>query len=93
MLCNIPDVSLIQVTNTIDVEVNLGGMVLKMMSDGFESSYKFTRAHKLAAGATFSVYSADSGVVHSVGRSCCCCLPCNHCSNWTWIVRRNFGLW
>lgn len=56
----------VKVTNTIDVEVNLGGMVLKMMSDGFESSYKFTRAHKLAAGATFSVYSADSGVLHSV---------------------------
>ena len=18
--------------------------------------------------------------------SCCCCLPCNHCSNWTWVV-------
>ena len=17
---------------------------------------------------------------------CCCCLPCNHCSNWTWVV-------
>ena len=29
-------------------------------------------------------------------RSCCCCLPCclpcNHCSNWTWVVGRNFGL-
>ena len=18
--------------------------------------------------------------------ACCCCLPCNHCSNWTWVV-------
>ena len=18
--------------------------------------------------------------------TCCCCLPCNHCSNWTWVV-------
>ena len=17
---------------------------------------------------------------------CCCCIPCNHCSNWTWVV-------
>ena len=24
---------------------------------------------------------------------CCCCLPCNNCSNWTWVVGRNFGLW
>ena len=20
------------------------------------------------------------------GTYCCCCLPCNHCSNWTWVV-------
>ena len=19
------------------------------------------------------------------GQRCCCCLPCNHCSNWTWV--------
>ena len=23
---------------------------------------------------------------------CCCCLPCNHCSIWTGVVGRNFGL-
>ena len=22
---------------------------------------------------------------------CCCCLPCNHCSNWTWVVEEMFA--
>ena len=23
--------------------------------------------------------------------SCCCCLPCNHCSNWTWVVEETLA--
>ena len=24
---------------------------------------------------------------------CCCCLPCNHCSNWTWVVEEILAFW
>ena len=25
--------------------------------------------------------------------SCCYCLPCNHCSNWTWVVEEMLAFW
>ena len=24
---------------------------------------------------------------------CCCCLPCNHWSNWTWVVEEILAFW
>jgi len=57
----------VKLTNTGDEEESLGGLTLKCLSDDSETSYKFTRSHKIAAGATLSVWSLNSGVTHSVG--------------------------
>ena len=41
----------------------------------------------------FLVYfSPCSHQFYCVFLRCFCCLPCNHCSNWTWVVGRKFGL-
>jgi len=55
----------IQVENTGETDVNLGGFQLLCVSDGVETNYKFTRTHKIVAASTISVYSSDSGVEHS----------------------------
>jgi len=56
----------VQITNTGADEQNLGGLVLKCQSEGLESQYKFTRAHKVQSGGTITVWSSDSGEEHSV---------------------------
>jgi len=55
----------IQVENTGETDVNLGGYQLMCSSEGVETNYKFTRSHKIVAGATMSVYSSGSGVDHA----------------------------
>ena len=31
-------------------------------------------------------YGHDNSELNCIIHGCCCCLPCNHCSNWTWLV-------
>jgi len=56
----------IKIENTGEEEVSLGGIQLRCVSAGIESSYKFTRSHKIGAGSVISVYSSTADdVEHS----------------------------
>jgi predicted RNase H-like nuclease (RuvC/YqgF family) len=57
----------ITITNTGDVEESMVGHVLKCQSAGLESTFKFTRHHKIAPGGAVTVWSSDSGVDHDLG--------------------------
>ena len=40
------------------------------------------------------VFSGETNSRHRrlcINRICCCCLLCNHCSNWTWVVEEIFA--
>ena len=49
---------------------------------------KKENAARLRAESITNVPGEDSAPEDKVGDPvrCCCCLPCNHCRNWTWVV-------
>ena len=58
----------------------------KIPADPFE-------AELLALAGNMADEDKDSDSEEDVGKNislCCCCLPCNHCSNWTWVVEEIF---
>lgn len=58
------DVKCIKLQNTGDDEESLGGFTLTSVAEGVETSYKFHRTVKVAAGSTVTVWSSDAGAEH-----------------------------